>query len=295
MSHPDLLNFEIANHLTFTQQGDLTIAHISSEYGQLRVALQGAQVLDWLPVNQTKPVIWVSDAAVYQTGKGVRGGVPVCWPWFGAAEGLPAHGFVRTKSWSVEASGQQDRAIWLRLTIEDDEASRALWPHAFKLSLTVTMGESLDIVLQTENKGSEAFPITEALHTYFTVGDVEKAAVTGLSDCTYLDKVQGMQAFTQAGDVTIAGEVDRVYINTRTDTSIIDPVLGRDIIIRKQNSTATVVWNPGAEKEKGFADMRSGDYKYMLCVESGTAGGDQVMVAPGEQHALMVQYAVKAH
>jgi glucose-6-phosphate 1-epimerase len=286
--------FEIANHLSFVQQGDLTLAVLQSDKGSVRVALQGAQVLDWLPTGETASVVWVSDAAVYQTGKGVRGGVPVCWPWFGAGEaGKPAHGFVRTKLWSVEASGISDAGVWLRLFTQDDDASRALWDHAFKLSLTVTLGASLGIALTTNNTGDSDFAISEALHTYFAIGDVDRVQVTGLDGVHYLDKVLDMTEHTQTSDVAIVGEVDRVYVNTTSETVIVDATLGRDIIISKTNSTATVVWNPGSEKEKGFADMNTGDYRKMLCVESGTAGGDVVKVSAGSSHTLSVDYAVR--
>ncbi len=286
--------FEIENHVSFVQQGDVTVAVLHSDAGRVRVALQGAQVLDWLPTGETTSVIWVSDAAVYQTGKGVRGGVPVCWPWFGAGEtGKPAHGFVRTKLWSVEASGISDAGVWLRLVTQDDDASRALWNQAFKLSLTVTLGASLGIALTTNNTGDSDFVISEALHTYFAIGDVDRVQVTGLDGVHYLDKVLDMTEHTQTGDVAIVGEVDRVYVNTTSETAIVDATLGRDIIISKTNSRATVVWNPGSEKEKGFADMNTGDYRKMLCVESGTAGGDVVRVAAGASHTLSVDYAVR--
>lgn len=290
----DLQSFAIENHLSFVQQGDLTLAVLHADVGHVRVALQGAQVLDWTPTNEATSVIWVSDAAVYQTGKGVRGGVPVCWPWFGAGDaGKPAHGFVRTKLWSVEASGVSDAGVWLRLTTSDDEASRALWHHAFKLSLTLTLGASLAIELTTENTGNADFTIAEALHTYFAIGDVDAVKVTGLDGVSYLDKVLDMTEHVQAGDVAIVGEVDRVYVNTTSETAIVDASLGRDIVISKANSSATVVWNPGSEKEKGFADMNTGDYRKMLCVESGTAGGDVITLAAGTSHTLSVDYAVR--
>lgn len=285
--------FAVANHISFVEQGELQIAELSSDAGKVRVALQGAQVLQWTPTGESTPVIWVSDAAVYQTGKGVRGGVPVCWPWFGAGEtGKPAHGFVRTKLWSVAATGVNETGPWLRLTTSDDEASRALWHHAFNLSLTVTLGQSLHIALTTDNTGSSEFSISEALHTYFAIGDVDKVRVTGLDHTHYLDKVLGMSRHQQVGDVTILGEVDRVYVDTTSEVSIVDASLARRIDIRKAHSSATVVWNPGSEKEKGFADMREGDYRRMLCVESGTAGGDLVTVPAGEAHTLNVEYSL---
>jgi len=285
--------FAVAQKIRFVEQGELVIAELSSDAGKVRVALQGAQILEWIPSSEVVPVIWVSDAAVYQKGKGVRGGVPICWPWFGAGDsGKPAHGFVRTKPWSVVASGVNDIGPWLRLTISDDEASRAIWHHSFNLSLTLTLGHSLTIALTTDNPSHSDFSVSEALHTYFAVGDVDKVRVTGLDQTHYLDKVLAMSRHLQQGDVTIAGEVDRVYVDTSNEVVIVDEALARRIEIRKSHSTATVVWNPGSEKEKGFADMREGDYRRMLCVESGTAGGDLVTIAAGEAHTLTVEYRV---
>lgn len=283
--------FAVSDHIAFIEQGELQIAELSSNAGKVRVALQGAQVLEWMPAGESTPVIWVSDAAVYQTGKGVRGGVPVCWPWFGAGDaGKPAHGFVRTKLWSVAASGVNETGPWIRLTISDDEASRSMWHHSFNLSLTLTLGQSLQIALTTDNTGSSEFSISEALHTYFAIGDVDQVRVTGLDHTHYLDKVLGMSRHQQVGDVTISGEVDRVYVDTLAEVSIVDLALARRIEIRKTHSTATVVWNPGSEKEKGFADMKEGDYRRMICVESGTAGGDLVTVPAGSVHTLSVEY-----
>ena len=292
----DQLNqqFSQPQHISFVQQGDLLIAHLTHDQGTARIALQGAQILSWLPNGETTPVIWTSGAAVYQTGKGVRGGIPICWPWFGAGEaGKPAHGFVRTKLWQVAQTAISPAGISITLTTQDDESSRALWNHAFKLSLTMTLSDQLYIELTTQNTDTTDITITEALHTYFGIGDVDHVHVTGLAGVSYLDKVLDMTQHTQAGDVHIAGEVDRVYLNTTTETQIVDAQLNRRIVIQKDNSTSTVVWNPGSEKEKGFADMAQGDYRTMLCVESGTAGNDNVCIPAGEQHLLSVIYRIE--
>jgi len=283
------------NHLTFVQQGELLIATLSNAFGVARVALQGAQVLDWQPTGSATPVIWTSSAAVYQQGKGVRGGVPVCWPWFGAGEaGKPAHGFVRTKLWQVTGSSVTESGVSITLSTGDDEATRALWPHRFMLSLTVMLGEDIRIDLTTHNTDTAPFTITEALHTYFGIGDVDQVSVAGLDGVYYLDKVRDMAQYQQQGDVAIVGEVDRVYVNTTADTQIVDRALSRRIVITKENSSSTVVWNPGTEKEAGFADMAQGDHRLMLCVESGTAGGDCVTVPASAQHQLRVRYALAA-
>ena len=168
----------------------IPVIEITTPDAMARVAVQGGQVLEWQPRGH-KPVIWVSKAAVFQAGKGVRGGVPVCWPWFGAVDGKPAHGFVRTRMWDVRET-REDLAgtVVVRLGIRDDESSRALWNHAFNLELIVTVGAALKMELVTRNTGDAPFTITEALHTYFRVGDINQTQVGGLEEATCLDKVR---------------------------------------------------------------------------------------------------------
>jgi glucose-6-phosphate 1-epimerase len=258
-----------------------------------RIAVQGGQVLEWQPRGH-KPVLWVSKAAVYQAGKGVRGGVPVCWPWFGMLEGKPAHGFVRTRMWEVRET-REDLAdtVVVRLGIKDDESSRAMWNHAFDLELSVTVGAALKIELVTRNTGDAPFTITDALHTYFRVGDINQTQVSGLEDTTYLDKVRDFAQTLQTGPITFSGETDRVYVNTAADCLIQDPALGRNIRVAKSGSTSTVVWNPWTDKEKGFADMATGEYRDMLCVETTNAGSDEVTLAPGAKHSLVAFIGVE--
>lgn len=279
--------FAIPGRLRFQDSGaGLPVAEITTPDAMARVAVQGGQVLEWQP-NGHKPVIWVSKAAVYQPGKGVRGGVPVCWPWFGVIEGRGAHGFVRTRMWEVrEAKTGLADTVELRLGIKDDESTRALWNHAFDLELVVTVGAALKIELITRNTGDAPFAITDGLHTYFRVGDIHQTTVTGLDGTAYLDKVRNMEQFTQTGAVTFAGETDRVYLNTAADSLIEDPVLGRTIRVAKAGSMATVVWNPWTEKEKGFADMAQGEYADMVCVETVNAGSGDITVAAGGKHVL---------
>lgn len=280
--------FAIPGRLRFQDSGPgLPVAEITTPDAMARVALQGGQVLEWQP-NGQKPVIWVSKAAVYQPGKGVRGGVPVCWPWFGQLEGKGVHGFVRARMWEVrETRVDLADTVVLRLGIKDDESTRAQWDHAFDLELIVTVGAALKMELVTRNTGSAPFTITDGLHTYFRVGDIQQTRVHGLDGTVYLDKVRDFQQFTQTGPVTFSEETDRVYINTVADCLIEDPVFGRNIRIAKLGSHSSVAWNPWSEKEKGFADMAAGEYKDMVCVETVNASPDEITLAPGGKHSLV--------
>lgn len=292
----DTLNsrFAIPGKLRFVDCGaQLPVAEITTGDATARVAVQGGQVLEWQPHGH-KPVIWVSKAAVYEAGKGVRGGVPVCWPWFGPRAGNPAHGFVRTRMWQVRETRQDATGtLTLTLGIRDDEATRALWPHGFDLELVVTVGATLRMELVTRNTGTEAFEITQALHTYFHVGDIHQTRVDGLAGVDYLDKVQDFARLTQQGAVSFSGETDRVYLDTGADCVIEDPALQRGIRIAKTGSRTTVVWNPWSEKEKGFADMAAGEYAAMLCVETANAADDIVSVPAGGEARLLAVVSVE--
>jgi len=285
--------FALAGTLKFADSGaDLPVAEIHTPHASARVALQGAQVLAWQPAGQ-QPVIWVSKVAVYEPGKGVRGGVPVCWPWFGARDGLPAHGVVRTRVWDVRETTQDAAGqVVLRLGTRDDASTRVLWDYAFDLELVVTVGQTLSMALVTRNTGTAPFTITDALHTYFCVGDIAQTTVQGLDGCAYLDKVQNFAQLRQTGGVEFTGETDRIYTDTTADCLIQDKAWGRSIRVAKQGSTSTVVWNPWSERAKAFADMAAGEFKDMLCVETCNAGPDQVEVAPGNTHTLTAMIAL---
>ncbi len=272
----------------------LPVADIQTPLASARVALQGAQVLAWRP-DGVAPVLWLSGAAVFEADKAVRGGIPVCWPWFGDRPGHSAHGFVRTRRWelretSLDAQGQ----VRLTLGLQDDAATRALWDHAFDLELQVTVGTTLHITLTTHNTGLEAFTLTEALHTYFSVGDIRQTTVHGLDGTGYLDKVQGFAPAQQSGPLNFTSETDRVYLNTTADCVIHDADQNRRITVAKTGSHSTVVWNPWMDREKAMPDMAAGGYQRMVCVETVNAEPHPVTVAPGARHMLRTTLGVTA-
>jgi len=286
-------SFAITNALRFSEAvPGLPVADIRTPLASASVALQGGHVLTWQPAGQS-PVLWVSKAAVFAPEQPVRGGVPVCWPWFGAVPGKATHGFVRTRMWQVrgtelDATGQ----VVLRLGLSDDASTRALWDHAFDLEMVVTVGSTLTMALTTRNTGSAPFTITQALHTYFCTGDIAQTVVQGLDGTSYLDKVQNFAVCQQSGDVTFSGETDRIYTDTEADSLILDGAGGRTIRISKQGSASTVVWNPWTEKEKTMADMAAGEHQQFLCVETCNAGPDAVAIAAGGAHTLVATISV---
>ncbi len=278
--------------------GGLVVARISNAQACASVALQGAHLLEWTPQGQ-HPVIWLSKGARFAPGKSIRGGIPICWPWFGAHAGkadYPAHGFARTASWQVTAASMlDDGAVQLRLTLPENETTQALWPHATPVEYTITVGRQLQLELVTRNNGDNDVTISQALHTYFAVDDIHTAYVEGLDGCDYLDKVEGFVRKQQQGSIEFEGEVDRVYLDAPGDCLIRDPGLKRNIRIRKQGSASTVVWNPWDEKSTQMGDMGQQGYRTMLCVESANAADDAVTIAPGGEHCLRVRYDVEPY
>lgn len=274
--------------------GNMKRVRIQNAQASAEIALQGAHLLSWQPVNQ-EPVVWLSSQAKFTSGKSVRGGIPVCWPWFGVHEkaDFPAHGFARTQMWQLIAGEDlADGTTRAVFELQPNDTARVQWPHSYRLRLTMSVGATLTMALQTENTGSEAFVIGEALHTYFAVGDIGAVTVTGLEDGDYLDKVEDFKRFHQDGVVTVSAEVDRVYLDTTSDCVIHDARLNRSIRIAKTGSATTVVWNPWVVKSDEMGDMGEAGYRHMICVESANSASNVVTVNPGESHVLGVVYSV---
>jgi dihydroxy-acid dehydratase len=303
-AHADpLARFVIPGQLSFrVGAGGLTYADIDNHGGRATICLQGAHVVSFRPKSQHAPVVWVSDAAKFAPGKSIRGGAPVCWPWFGAhasEASFPAHGFARTVPWTVTGSRKRnDAKTEITLQLADNEQTRAQWPHATRLSLTVIVGDKLEMHLATTNTGEAPIQIGEALHTYFHISDIGAVKVAGLEGATYHDKVDNFATRKQSGAIGFDGEVDRVYVNTPADCVIEDAGLNRRIRVAKTGSQSTIVWTPWTEKAEKMGDMGKGKsgagWREMVCVESANAMDNVVTVAPGETHTMSVTYSVEA-
>lgn len=283
-------HFALAGQLRFSAPADAApVAAIDNGLASAQVALQGAQLLAYQP-SGAAPVLWLSPAAHWMPGKSLRGGVPVCWPWFGthpedAAQ--PAHGYARGQLWTVRGSSATPGATHLVLGLPPRAEYQAFAPYAADLDveLAISIGSQLRMTLSTRNQGALRVPLTQALHTYFRVSDISGVRVLGLEDHVYIDKVAGGRA-TQRGAIQIDGEVDRIYLDTDQDCVIEDPGLQRRIRIAHTGSRATVVWNPWIVKSQQLGDMGSAGYREMLCVETANAADDARQLAPGATQVL---------
>lgn len=289
--------FAIGNHVQFKEIADgMIIAEVANQHALANIALQGAHIATFQPRGE-EPVIWLSPLAKFAPGKSIRGGVPICWPWFGPHKTdskLPGHGYARTVPWDVlETKALPDGGTLLRFGIVESDATRAQWPHASTVQLEVTVGKALRVELITTNTGKVSFELGEALHTYFQISDVTKMTIRGLENCAYLDKVKDFARFTQQDGIVIGSEVDRVYVNTAADCVIEDKGMKRAIRIAKQGSMSTVVWNPWTEKADKMGDFGENGHRGMVCVESGNALENVVALTPGETHRLVAVYSVE--
>lgn len=285
--------------------GGLIVARMAGAHGEAELSLQGGHVYAWRVHGQAQPVLWLSRDARFMSGKAIRGGIPVCWPWFGppdaaagAGAGLPAHGFARTATWQVQGSNvDAEGTVWLTLKLPQAAMlkAKAMWPHAADLTLSIGLGPSLRLQLTTHNAGTEVFVLGEALHTYFNISDIAAVTVTGLDGCNYWDTVGTVEKKVQQGAIHFAAETDRVYIDTEATCVIEDPEFKRRISIAKRGSHSTVVWNPWTAKAARMGDLGQPDgWRGMLCVESANAWDNRLTLQPGATHTLEVAYTVEA-
>jgi len=250
--------------------------------------LHGAHVTSFTPRGQ-KPVIFLSKDSLYQPDKPIRGGVPICFPWFGPKaddRAAPMHGVARISPWkfeSIERVGDGARAV---LSLVPNEVSRKYWPHEFAARFIVTFGATLEMSLLVQNTGRSHFTYQEALHSYLTVGDVRKITLTGLERTKYLDKVTMETKVEGDAPIRITGETDRVYLGTTASCVVDDPGLRRKLSVEKSGSNVTVVWNPWIDRSKALADFGDQEWPGMLCVETANTADFAIQLAPGESHTI---------
>jgi len=282
--------FSVPDPLSFKSgPGGLVVAEIDNALASATVALVGAHVMTFQPKGH-EPVLWMSKHSYLEVGKPIRGGIPVCWPWFTehpTNPDLPNHGFARIVLWNVAATrALPDGGTELRLTLADTEETRTMWPQGFQLELVVAVGSALTVELAVTNTDPQPVTWTGALHSYFSVRDVAHAAVHGLDGCAYIDTVGPRERKVQEGPIAFVQETDRVYVDTAAECVIDDPGLDRRIHIAKQGSQTTVVWNPWVEKSKRMPDFGDDEYPGMVGVETANAEDGAVTVAPGGEHRM---------
>jgi len=279
---------------------ELACWRVRTAHAELLVAQQGAQVLRYQPHGQ-QPVIWLSDDAAYKKGQSVRGGVPVCWPWFGdlarnpdaiqtlhAGAPAPAHGAARGLDWQLQDIDSEDEAVTLTFTFTPSAEALPNLPKGVQLSLAIRLDQRLTLTLTTFNGSDQPLPFSQALHTYFAVSDIHQAQIEGLEDTRYIETLEDWQSRQQQGAVTFTGETDRIYLDIPAELSIVDPQWQRRIHLASSGSRSAVVWNPWIAKAQRLSQFAADAWTGMLCIETANVLDDIVTLAPGAQHSMAV-------
>lgn len=260
------------------------------------IYLHGAHVTGWQPAGQL-PVIWLSRCSNWDPAKPIRGGVPICFPWFGpnaADPQAPMHGFARTARWKLEsAASDSSGASVLTLSLHSTPETRKLWPFDFRARFTALFAASLSMTLSVTNTSPRPCSFEQALHAYFAVGDVRQVRIHGLSDTQYIDKTDQFKIKDQDDKpIKIAAETDRVYLDAAAPVAIEDPSMKRRITIEKSGSSTTVVWNPWIAKAKAMADFGHEEWPGMLCVETANAAKNKIILPGGATHSMSARISV---
>jgi glucose-6-phosphate 1-epimerase len=270
-------------------RGSLPRVTVTSDLASAEIYLHGAHLTKFQP-RGARPLLFMSDESHFDAAKPIRGGVPLIFPWFGPrarSPESPPHGFARIRAWALESCAlQADGSLRVAFTLTSDDATLGLWPNPFALRLIFTIGQSLDIEMEVRGEGA---PITfeEAFHTYLLIGDVRKVSVDGLQNAEYIDKVDSFKRKTQPPEaVRIAGETDRVYLNTRSTCVVRDPVLERTLTVEKENSGSTVVWNPWINKARAMPDFGDDEWPQMICVETANVGDGAIRLEGAGTHRM---------
>ena len=251
---------QITPYISQRQIGELPVVVVNHPKVRAAVTLQGAHLLTWQPSGE-KPVLWLSSETAFKNGVAIRGGIPICWPWFGPA-GQPAHGFARNLPWTLTAHDEDESGVILTFTLEQSAESKKHWPHDFCLIARFKLGEVCEMELESHGE----YEYTAALHTYFNIGDITQIDVSCLGS-PYIDKVNPGTG-EQQGNLTFATRTDRIYTKPEPFSVITDKALQRVIEVHHHNNTDVVAWNPWSELSVSMADMPNDGYKTMVCVET---------------------------
>jgi glucose-6-phosphate 1-epimerase len=275
--------------------GGLPKIRVTTPAASAEIYLHGAQVTAWRPAG-AEEVIFVSEKSHWEDGHAIRGGIPICFPWFRAKTDdpkAPSHGFVRTREWRLESiTAEENGNVSVVCSTESDESTRQWWPHEFHIEHRVAVGKTLGLELTARNTGATPFRFEEALHTYFRVGLAQHVRVRGLDQVKYLDNTDGNREKLQSGDVIFAAPTDNAYLDTHGALELIDPALKRTIRTEKKNSATTVVWNPWQQGAASISDLGEDEWQRMTCVEASNILGIAISLTPGQEHTMRATLSV---
>ena len=275
--------------------GQLDVLRIRHPLMEATIALQGGHLVAFAPTGDTN-WLWMSPQARFEEGVAIRGGIPICWPWFGDPARNPeavrslissdsAHGFARSARWTLDHLEELEETVQVALTLSGVSAENGYpWRGRADARLTFSFSpDTVTLALTTRNTGPDPLPISQALHTYLPTDRIADTRILGLEGAGYLDTLEGWQACLQAGAVTFQGETDRIY---KSAAPLLIQTPGRNYHLASEGSKSTVIWNPGPEKAARLSDFPDDGWTGMLCAETANAADDYRSISPGSSHTL---------
>lgn len=279
----------LSDAVTICEFQGIKIIRVIHDTAEAGISLHGGHLIWYKPAGE-EDVIWLSENAEFDADKAIRGGIPVCWPWFGKAA-APSHGFARTSQWCLKEHRENEHGVIVALELEDSEETRAIWPHKFHNQIIFEVGAELKVHLTSTNTDDHSWSYSGALHTYFNIADINSVEITGMGG-TYLDSTQGGKACKGSDILTFTAETDRVYTAPANPVVIHDTSNKRQILVNNQGHNAAVIWNPWQALSISMGDMADNSFETMVCVES-TIHGQAVELFPGKSHTLSTLISVK--
>ena len=278
--------------VSFTQnENSIIFLQVHNKYAKATISLYGAQVLSFIPHGH-QDALWMSSNTAVEPGKAIRGGIPLCFPWFGphATDNNKAqHGFARLTNWQVLAINQlPNMQTNIQLTLQQSNTSLAVWPYQFVAHLNILVGASITISLKVANKSANAFTYSNALHSYFSISNIQNIAITGLAQSKYYNGFEKTTQIQAQPLLHFTQEENRRYVHHTNTCTIIDADYNRKITIKKTGSKVTVVWNPGAATASTIKDIPTNAYKNFVCIEPTNAYNeiDLITLLPHQSHTI---------
>lgn len=277
----------LSDSVTIVEVDQVKVIRVIHDKASAGIALHGGHVISFKPQGQ-EDLIWMSEQAVFDGKAALRGGIPVCWPWFGRIA-APGHGFARTSEWELVEHRENENGVIVELALFPSEETHDIWPYMFEARLLIEIGATLSVTLKVINIDDQAWTFSGALHTYLNVGDISQVQTTGMG-AEYIDSLQAGKV-CQGGDVLqLTDTIDRVYTKPDPQISVQDPVFHRTITVENQGHNSAVLWNPWQQGAAAMADMQDSGYQHFLCVEStlhATSLDTGKRLEPGETHQLV--------
>ena len=282
--------FGIEAEVGFYEEDGLVYIMVSNKHAEATISKYGAQILNYNPSRNVE-ILWMSPESRFEEGKAIRGGIPVCFPWFGphaSESGFPQHGFARIMNWElVRTETLQGGENQIVLQLCSSEQTKTYWDNDFCAEMIFTIGAKLEVSLKVTNTSDVPIVYSCALHSYFSVSAIDNITIRGLKDTSYEDQLNGGDYIQKEELLKIKGEITRHYYDTEETCVIDDPVFNRNIQIAKAGSKNSTVWNPGATTCAEMGDVPDHAYETFVCLETVNKIDDMIELDTGESHSTI--------